>query len=266
LIGDGLIGRRPKSNCELIAQGIANFGSALFGGIPETGSTPRTCANVEIGGRTPMAGIFHSLTVFCMLCLFSKALDLIPLTTLAAILIIVSYLISDVNRFIPFLKASYGEGFILLTTFLLTFLVGIQVSILAGTFLSTLLFMYQMSRRSKTNRTTLKENADSEIEIYQVQGPLFFGTKDLLDTLPSSKVLILDLQFVPIIDASGMFALQEFFQKCKKNETHFIVSGVRDQLRSDIEELRLIETIHRDKIVSSMNLALLKAKNLMEPY
>lgn len=263
LIGDGLIDRHPRSNCELIAQGIANFGVALFGGIPETGAIPRTCANVQVGGRTPIAGIIHSLTVFCMLCVFSQVLDLIPLTTLAAILIVVSYLISDVERFIPFVKASYGEGFILLTTFLLTFLVGIQFSIIAGTFLSTLLFMYQMSRRSKTKIKVLQKTSDLGIEVYEVQGPLFFGTTDLLKELPSSQVLILDMQFVPIIDASGMFALHEFFLKCTKNGTHFILSGVHEKLREDIEQLGLIDMVHRDNIFSDMSLALAKAKSLI---
>jgi SulP family sulfate permease len=263
LIGDGLLDRKPRSNIELIAQGIANFGAALFGGLPETGSIPRTCTNVQVGGKSPISGISHSLTVFCMLFVFSQILDLIPLTTLAAILIVVSYLISDLERFLPFMTASYGEGFILLTTFFLTLLVGIQFSIIVGTFLSALLFMYQMSKRSKTTSITLHQSTDSNIEIYEVQGPLFFGTKDLLQELPSCKVLILEMQYVPIIDASGMFALQEFFQKCKKNGTHFILSGVHDQLREDIEELRLIEIIHKDKIFPNIHLALTKARSLL---
>lgn len=286
VIGDGMMGGRHRSNCELVAQGCANFGSVLFGGIPATGAIARTAANVKTGAQTPLAGMIHALTLLAIMVFFAPIVSKIPLAALSAVLLMVAWNMSEIPHFIHLLRASTSDRLILLTAFLLTVFVDITVAIFAGMILASFQFMNRMSQMSKAvplNQIFQENAADfpekdrddisqktipPQVEIYEIQGPFFFGTANILkDLLNSSskktKVFILRMRFVPFIDASGMFALKEFHQQCTKENITLLLSGVNDQIRSELKKLHLLETIGPDHIFPNIDAALAKASALI---
>jgi SulP family sulfate permease len=254
VIGDGMIGGRHRSNCELIAQGVANFGSILFGGIPATGAIARTATNVKSGGQTPMAGMIHAVTLLLILLIAAPIVSRIPLAALAAILIMVSWNMSEAGHFIRLFKAPFEDRVILVTAFVLTVFVDITVAILFGMILASLLFMKRMSEISKAGifeEEDVPEKVDLSkpsippgVQVYEIQGPFFFGAahtlKDVLTyTSPAIQTFVLRMQHVPLIDASGMYALKEFSEECKKQKIHLTLSGVRKSVRNDLERFGL---------------------------
>jgi SulP family sulfate permease len=278
VIGDGMIGGKHRSNCELVAQGCANIGSILFGGLPATGAIARTAANVKTGAQTPLAGMIHALTLLLILCFFAPLVSKIPLATLSAILIMVSWNMSEADHFIHLLKAPIGDRIILLTAFILTVFVDITAAIFVGMIIASFLFMKQMSQMSKavsiaplfqetemdfpeTNPQNLsRKTIPKGVEVYEIQGPFFFGTAHLLKGLPSPKIFILQMLAVPVIDASGMFALKEFYEGCKKSGTMLLLSGIHGQARTDLKRFGLIDLIKEENIFSDLNAALEKAE------
>lgn len=278
VIGDGMIGGRHRSNCELIAQGCANIGSVLFGGIPATGAIARTAANIKTGAQTPLSGMFHALTLLFILCFLAPIVSQIPVATLAAILIMVSWNMSEVDHFIHLLKAPFGDRIVLLTAFFLTVFVDITAAIFVGMILACFLFMRQMSQMSRTvslsslfkeNPTDFPEKTSENIshqsipegvEVYEIQGPFFFGTTHLLKGLPSPKIFILQMNAASVIDASGMFALKEFYVTCKKNNTQLFLSGVHGQTKTDLNKFGLIKMIQEENIFLNLSSALNKAR------
>lgn len=286
VIGDGMMGSRHKSNCELVGQGIANFGSILFGGIPATGAIARTAANIKSGAQTPMAGMIHAATLFLIILFLAPVVSQIPLAALAAVLIMVSWNMSEISHFIRLLKAPIGDTAILLTAFFLTVFVDITVAVLFGTILACFLFMKRMSDCSKTiSLTKLFKETPSEffekydpdalthkvvpagVEVYELQGPFFFAVadvlKDLLNNLEKApKVFILRMRFVPFIDASGMHALKEFYHKCKRSHTTLLLSGVKGQTEVDLERFGLTALIGKEYIFSHIDAALAKSEQL----
>ncbi len=280
VIGDGMIGGRHRSNCELIAQGIANIGSVFFGGIPATGAIARTATNAKTGAQTPMAGMIHALTLLLILCFLTPIVSQIPLAALSAVLIMVSWNMSEIDHFLGILKAPYGDRVVMLTAFFLTIFVDITVAIFIGMILASFLFMKQMSELSKAvslssffretspdfpekNPNNISRKLLPEgVEIYEIQGPFFFGAAHILKDLPPCKIFILQLQAVPVIDASGMAALQEFHKGCKKSGTHLLLSGIHGQTRIDLKKFGLIKTIEEENIFSSLDSALQKATTL----
>ncbi len=286
VVADGMMGSRHKSNCELVGQGIANFASILFGGIPATGAIARTAANIKSGAQTPMAGMIHAVTLFLIILFLAPVVSQIPLTALAAVLIMVSWNMSELPHFLNFLKAPVGDAAILLTAFLLTVFVDITVAVLLGTILACFLFMKRMSECSKTiPLTQLFREPASEffekydpdalthkvvpegVEIYELQGPFFFAVADVLKDLllnleKSPKVFILRMRFVPFIDASGMHALKEFYQKCKATHTALILSGVKGQTAKDLKAFGLFQLIGEENIFSHIDEALHRSRTL----
>jgi len=282
VIGDGMIGGKHRSNCELVAQGIANFGSILFGGIPATGAIARTATNVKTGAQTPVAGIIHAVILLLILYCFSPIVSQIPLAALSAVLMMIAWNMSEVGHFSRLLKAPIGDKMVLLTAFFLTVFVDITVAISAGMVLASLVFMQQMSQMSKTislsqifseKPTDFPEKGDtdnlsvtaipSDVEIYEIQGPFFFGTanilKDLSPSQPPKKTFILRLRSVPMIDASGMYALKEFYHQCHKNGTRLYLSEVHRQTKHNLKQFGLIDLIGNAKIFPDLDSAL---KNL----
>lgn len=280
VIGDGMIGGRHRSNCELIAQGIANFGSILFGGIPATGAIARTAANVKTGAQTPVAGMLHAVVLFIILISLGPIASQIPLAALAAVLFMVAWNMSEMHHFIHLLKAPLADRIILLTAFLLTVFVDITVAIMFGMILACLLFMKQMSSLSKIVALSkafkepaldFPEKQDPEdiskkkipegVEIYEIQGPFFFGTatilRDLLANIRRPKVFILRLRFVPIIDASGMYALKEFYESCKKENILLLLCEVHREPKHALDKFGLIEVVGKEHIFSTLDDALL---------
>lgn len=287
VIADGMMGSRHKSNCELMGQGIANFASILFGGIPATGAIARTAANIKSGAQTPMAGMLHSITLFLIILFFAPIVSQIPLTALAAVLIMVSWNMSEIGHFLRLFTAPIGDVAILLTAFLLTVFVDITVAISLGMILASFLFMKRMSDSSKTTSLTdlfkeplsefperydpdaiVRKKVPPGVEVYEVEGPFFFGAADMLKDILNNlekppKVFILRMRRVPLIDASGMHALKEFYSKCKKSGTTLVLSGVKGQTEKELEKFGLIHLIGKTNLFQNIDGALSRAEDLI---
>lgn len=287
VIGDGMIGGRHRSNCELIAQGIANFGSVIFGGIPATGAIARTAANVKTGAQTPLAGMIHALVLLLILYCLAPIVSQIPLAALSAVLIMVSWNMSEIGHFSRLLKAPQGDRIILLTAFLLTVFVDITAAISVGMILASFLFMKRMSQMSKAvplpqifqeNAVDFPEKMDPNdiskkivpqgVEVYEIQGPFFFGAASMLrDILNTStqvpKVFILRMRFVPMIDASGMYGIEAFYNQCNKKGVILFLSGIHGQTREDLKKFGLIESIGEQKIFPHIDAALANAAKIV---
>jgi SulP family sulfate permease len=258
LIGDGMVGGRHRSNCELVGQAVANFASILFGGIPATGAIARTAANAKTGAQTPVAGMIHALTLLSIIAFFSPVVSQIPLAALAAVLIVVAWNMSELHHFVQLLKAPPTDVAILLTAFFFTVFFDITWAIVVGTALSSLLFMKKMSHFSQT---VCVKPSSPEIELYEIHGPFFFGASDLLKKLEFNperppKYLILQMQKVPLVDASGMHALKEFLARCKKQNTTLILSSVNERTIKDLKRFGMIQLIGEENLVSDINTAI----------
>jgi len=287
VIADGITGGRHNSNCELVGQGIANFASVLFGGLPATGAIARTAANVKTGAQTPMAGMLHAITLFLIIFFFAPIVSQIPLTSLAAVLMTIAWDMSDVDRFFHLFKTPIGDIAILSSAFLLTVFVDISVAMTFGMILASFVFMKRMSAYSCTVPLTqvfrergreLHERSDPDatskkdvpegVEVYEVQGPFFFGVSDLLKDVITNfrtppKVFILRMRHVPIVDASGMHALQEFFEDCHKKNTVLLLSGIHAKTQKDLETFGFLELIGKEHIFPHIDAALTKAADLV---
>jgi len=288
VIGDGMIGGRHRSNCELVAQGMANFGSIIFGGIPATGAIARTATNVKTGAQTPMAGMIHAVVLFGVLVFLAPFVSKIPLAALAAVLMMVAWNMSEMPHFINLLKTPYGDRLVLVTAFLLTVFVDITVAISVGMVLATFVFMKRMSGVSrvvplgtmfqeegsdfpeqKDPDDISKKQIPSGVEVFEIQGPFFFGTASLLKDLmgfamKSTRVFILRMRHVPMVDASGMYALKEFLAECQKERIAVILSGIQSdgQAMKDLKRLGLVKLVGKDRICSTIDLALKTAEEI----
>jgi len=287
VVGDGMIGGRHRSNCELIAQGIANFGSVMFGGIPATGAIARTATNVKTGAQTPVAGMIHAFVLFLILYSLAPIVSQIPLAALAAVLVMISWDMSEIGHFTRLLKAPQGDRIVLITAFLLTVFIDITVAISVGMILASFLFMKRMSQMSKVislsqifqdSTEDFPEKMDPHdiskkivprgIEVYEIQGPFFFGAANMLRDLLSTitlmpKVFILRMRFVPMIDASGMYGIEEFYEQCQKKGIILFLSGVHGQTKQDLKKFGLIRSIGEQKIFPNIDDALTKASELI---
>lgn len=285
VIGDGMIGGRHKSNCELLAQGVANFGSIIFGGIPATGAIARTAANVKTGAQTPLAGMIHAVTLFLIILFASPLVSQIPLASLSAVLMMVAWNMSEANHFIRLFRAPVGDIAILLTAFFLTVFVDITMAITVGMVLASLLFMKRMSDFSKVisldqifeeEPGEFPERSDPEsldrkkipshVAVYEIQGPLFFGAADMLKDLNdlSARILILRMRHVPIIDSSGMHALKDFFSKCQKSKTTLLLSGIGEANKGILRQFGLADQIGEANMFPHIDAALTHAASMLK--
>lgn len=282
IVADGMIGGRHKPNCELIAQGVANLGSIFFGGIPATGAIARTATNVKAGGKTPIAGMIHAITLAIILFLFAPLIGKIPLAAMAAVLVMVAWNMSEVGRLRWLLKSPAGDLSVLLSTFFLTVVVDLAVAVSVGLILSAFVLIKRISDLpTKVLATRLFEDGDEEedpqaiskkkvppgIEVYEINGPFFFGIADSLQDILHNlekppEVFILRMRNVPVIDASGMHALKEFYGKCKKDRTHLLLSGVCSKVRATMRKFGLEELIGKENILPHIDAALKKAASL----
>lgn len=287
VIADGMIGSRHKSNCELVGQGIANFFSVLFGGIPATGAIARTAANVKTGGQTPVAGMLHAVVLFLVILFLAPVVSQIPLAGLAAVLMMVAWNMSEISHFFRLMRAPVGDVAILATAFCLTVFVDLTVAITFGMILASFLFMKRMSQYSKTIALTelfkeptseypersdpdaiSKKKIPSGVEVYEIQGPFFFGAADILKDIMVNlenppKVFVLRMRFVPMVDASGMNALREFYQKCLRLKTTLILSGIHGQTAMDLENFGMTDLIGKKNIFPHIDEALSRADDLV---
>lgn len=256
VVADGMIGTRHRSNQELIGQGVANLGSALFGGLPATGAIARTATNIRSGAQTPVAGILHAVFLLLFVLFATDLMAFVPMAALAAVLFMVAWGMSEYERFLALLRMPNSDRAVLLLTFGLTVLVDLTVAIGVGVTLASLLFMARMaesveidgSRRQDIDRDSedleQRDALPDGVEVFRITGPFFFGVAgELLNTLrrvgQSPKVIILRMRLVPLLDASGLQALEEFITQAEISGAKVILSGVQSQPRSMLDRVEL---------------------------
>jgi SulP family sulfate permease len=271
-----MIGGKHSSNTELIAEGIANICSPIFGGIPVTGAIARTATNIKNGGRTPIAGVVHAVTLLLIMLLFGRWAKLIPMATLAAILMVVSYNMCGQKVFRQLLKSPKGDVIVLLTTFLLTVIFDLTVAIEVGMVLAVILFMRQMAAVSNVGLFTQELSDEEEqndpngiggkdvpdgVEVYEINGPFFFGAvakfkEAMSDVERPPKVRIIRMRNVNAIDASGLNLLREVVAESKKEKTHLLFAGVHAQPLFAFTKYGLIDMIGEENIFGNIDDAL----------
>ncbi|HRP31679.1 MAG TPA: sulfate permease [Agriterribacter sp.] len=277
IVSDGMIGGNHRSNTELIAQGTANIFSSVFGGIPATGAIARTATNIKNGGRTPVAGIVHALTLLLIILFVGKWAAWIPMAALAGILVVVAYNMSEWENFISVAKGPKGDVAVLLTTFLLTVLVDLTVAIEIGMVLAVFLFMRNMIRFTDVNILTDNFSDNNErndlaplenftippgVEVFEINGPLFFGAaykfKDALKRIKKPpRVLIIRMRHVPIIDATGIRTIREIYKESKNRGTKLILAEVHSQqVMDELKAARLLFAIGKANVLKDFSLAL----------
>ncbi len=288
VVADGMSGGRHKPNCELVAQGIANLGSIVFQGIPATGAIARTATNVKSGARTPVAGMIHAMTLFLLILAFAPIAGRIPLAALAAVLIMVAWNMSELDHFKYLLKAPLGDVAVLLSAFILTVLVDLTVAVEVGMILAAFLFMKRMSDISnivsikpllneetqeffekKDPDAISKKHVPPGVEVYEINGPFFFGAADSLKHVLHNierppKVFILRMRNVPVIDATGAHSLKEFYINCKKEGTALVLSGVRDEPAKTLKKFGLEHLIGNKNIFPNIDAALERAEEIVK--
>ncbi|HTB32345.1 MAG TPA: SulP family inorganic anion transporter, partial [Bacteroidia bacterium] len=283
VVADGMIGGNHKSNMELVAQGIANVVSPIFGGIPATGAIARTATNVKNGGRTPVAGIIHAVTLLIIMVFVGKWVTLIPISCLAGILVVVSYNMSEWRSFVSIIRSSKNDSIVLLSTFFLTVLVDLTTAIEIGMVLAAFLFMRRMIQISKvdvvtaelTNETDIEDPKDiqkydipEEVEVFEVKGPFFFGAaykfKESLHIIEKSpRVLIIRMRYVPVIDSTGLHILEEVFNRAKNTGTVLVVSGIQNEVLTEFKKSGLLDKIGRENVLTVIEDALSRARIIL---
>jgi len=280
VIADGMTGERHSSNCELIAQGAANIGSVIFGGIPATGAIARTAANVKSGAKTPVSGIIHAASLLLFMVVLAPLASKIPLSCLAAILFMAAWNMSELDHFRYLLRAPRSDVLVLLSSFALTILVDITVAVEVGIVLAALLFMKEMSAVSDAvSDTHLFDDEDEGlehlkntgqeapkplrsvppgVEVFQLHGPFFFGVvdklKDVLNRVEKPpQVFILRTRLVPVIDASGLHALRELYYKCHRQNMRLLLSGVQPRVKDSMEQIGLLDIIGRHNLCQDID-------------
>lgn len=271
VVADGMINGKHRSNTELIAQGVANIASGIFGGIPATGAIARTAANVKNGGRTPVAGMVHAVVLLLIMLVFMPLAKLVPLSALAAILMVVAYNMSNWRAFRDLLSAPKSDIFVLLATFVLTVLVDLVVAIEVGVVMASLLFMKRMSDianiKNMAEDDETEENVFADLSgdtlVYDINGPFFFGAADkfgeiIYSVKSHTRVLILRMKNVPAMDATAIHALGTLYRTCSTHKTRLMLSEVQEQPYQALEKAGYIEKIGKKNICKSVNEAIMK--------
>ncbi len=281
VVSDGMIGDTHKSNAELIGQGLGNIFSGLFGGIPATGAIARTAANVRNGGRTPIAGIVHCITLTIILLALMPLAALIPMTTLAAVLLIVAANMADWTSFFRLCRtAPKSDIIVLVTTFLLTVFFDLVVAIEVGVVLAALLFMKRMAETADVKSWKYTEEPDvtpgeveklrvldRSIRVFEISGPLFFAAADQLLSIDSkayTKVVVIRMRSVPAIDASAMKSLRELADRAKRKNITLLFSHVNEQPMSVMKKDGFIDSVGADHFLPNIVAALDYAENLIK--
>ncbi len=279
VVSDGMISDRHNSNTELIAQGVGNIASGLFGGIPATGAIARTAANVKNGGRTPIAGIVHALTLLLILVLLMPYAAWIPMPIIAAILFMVAYNMCEWRQFVKICKTSpKSDILVLVVTFALTVIFDLVVAIEVGMLIALILFMKRMAdithirawteadEMSETDGGRLKsipENTD----VFEINGPMFFASSDKFASIPmreGAKVLILRMRNVPTLDASAMKTLSSVHTVCKENDVILVISHANEQPYSVMKKSGFVEAVGEQNFKANIDEALAYAKTITE--
>jgi SulP family sulfate permease len=286
VVADGMIGSKHRSNMELVAQGIGNMGSAFFGGIPATGAIARTAANIKNGGRTPIAGMVHSLVLVLVLVVLMPYAAWIPMPTIAAILFLVAYNMCQYRAFVSLCKtAPKSDILVLVVTFVLTVCFDLVVAIEVGMILAGLLFMKRMSDETEVRGWKYSEEEESgaedendpmalslrqvpkQVRVYEINGPMFFGMTDLISDITLkdfTKVLIIRMRGVPALDASAMRSLEALYDRCAAQNVQVLFSHVNEQPRKTMEKDGFIKKVGEDHFCQHIDDALEKAKKYID--
>lgn len=280
VVADGMIGGKHRSNMELVGQGIANIVTPFFGGIPATGAIARTATNVRNGGRTPVAGIVHSITLLLIALFFGRLAGYIPFATLGAILVVVSYHMSEWRTFRGEFRAPRSDLAVLLVTFVLTVVVDLTVAIQVGMVLAAFLFMKRMSEVTNVTAITREyrgDHAEREdemvdfdaippgVEVYEIDGPFFFGAAETFKGQVGSmsakpRVLIIRLRHVSVIDSTGLHALSDVVRRSRRDGVRVILSGLHAQPLVALGRSTLLDELGEENVLGTLAEALEAAK------
>ena len=283
-VADGVIGDRHHSNTELIAQGIANIVSPIFGGIPATGAIARTMTNINNGGRSPIAGIVHAGVLLLILLFLMPLAQYIPMACLAGVLVIVSYNMSGWRTFLALMKNPKSDVTVLLITFFLTVIFDLTVAIEVGLLIACVLFMKRVMETTEISviRDEIDPNKESDlevheehltlpkgVEVYEINGPYFFGIATKFEEIMSQlgdrpKIRIIRMRKVPFIDSTGIHNLTNLCVMSQKENIHIILSGVNDKVHKVLERSGFYELLGEDNICSNINEAVAKAWESVE--
>lgn len=277
VVSDGMIGDKHNPNMELIAQGAGNIASGIFGGIPATGAIARTAANVKNGGRTPIAGIVHGITLLLILVVLMPYAALIPMPTIAAILFMVAYNMCGWREFVGLLKtAPKSDIFVLVTTFILTVVFDLVVAIEVGLVLAALLFLKRMSDVAEVRSWEYVQDESEGLKVvpkgtlvYEIEGPMFFAAADkFLDVSADkdSKVVILRMRSVPAMDVSALRKLEEVFKACKRKNITLIFSHVTEQPKKMMEKAGFAADVGAENFCENIEAALARAEELCKKH
>lgn len=287
MVADGVIGDKHNSNTELIAQGLANVVTPFFGGIPATGAIARTMANINNGGRTPVAGIIHAAMLFLVLLFFGPLVGMIPMACLAGVLIVVSYNMSGWRSVVGLAKAPKSDFIVMIVTFILTVIFDLTIAIEVGLLLAVILFL------KRTNEATVIRSFSDEIdpthqndirlhgndleklhippftEVYEIDGPYFFGIANKFDEISQrigadgQKVRILRMRKVSFIDSTGIHNLEQLYMRSQRCGMTLVLSGVNERVYNTLEKAGLVELIGKENVRNHINGALARAAEIV---
>ncbi len=285
VVADGMTGERHNSNMELVAQGVANVIAPFFGGIPATGAIARTATNIKNGGQTPISGIVHAMVLLAILFLFGKLAALIPMASLAGVLMIVAYNMAELRIFKKIMKAPKSDIFVLLTVFLLTVFFDLVLAIEVGVVLASLLFMRRMSGALQISNISqsldgMEESGGSSqddtkyqdvpegTEVFEIYGPFFFGAADVfksaLTTVAGSpRVLVLRMRHVPFVDATALKALEDVLEKSRREDIGLVLSGVQPAVMAALEKTGFLKNIGENNVHTHIAGALKRAGEII---
>lgn len=275
VVADGMTGGNHRSNMELVAQGAANIASAVFGGIPATGAIARTATNIKNGARTPVAGIIHAITLLIILFIAGRWTSYIPMSCLAGILTIVAYNMSEWENFYAIAKGSRSDTLVMVTTFLLTVLYDLTLALEVGMVLAVFLFFRKMIQLSNVKESLNEQvpeeqsqySIPSDIQVFEVSGPLFFGAaykfRDSLKSLKKRpRVLIVRMRNVPVIDSTGIRTLHDVYKTCTAENIRLVLAEVQPPVLADIKRARLLFKIGKRYVTHDFETSLEKAREL----
>ena len=278
VVADGMINGKHRSDMELVAQGAGNIASALFGGIPATGAIARTAANIKNGGKTPIAGMVHSITLVIVLVVLMPYAGMIPMPTIAAILFIVAYNMCQWRTFVNLVKtAPKSDIIVLVTSFVLTVIFDLVVAIEVGMVLACLLFIKRMSEETKVNGWTYVDEDTPDVDehlqklplqirVYEISGPLFFGAASVIEEIAVkdfTTCLVLRMRSVPALDSTALNALKDLVQVCKSKGITIVFSHVNDQPMKVMEKAGFIELVGEENFQPSISAALDRAEEII---
>lgn len=281
-VADGVIGDHHNSNTELIAQGVANLASPLFGGIPATGAIARTMTNINNGGKTPIAGIIHAVVLLLIFLFFMPLAQYIPMACLAGVLVVVSYGMSGWRSFLTLMKNPKSDVTVLLITFFLTIIFDLTVAIEVGLIIACLLFMKRMAETTdvKVVMDEISEESDLSsgnlehltipkgVEVYEINGPYFFGAGNRFEEIMASfgdrpKVRIIRMRKVPFVDSTGIHNLTNLCTMSKSEGIEVVLSGVSEKVHSQLNKARFYDLLGEQNICSHIDIALKRAKEIV---